>query len=213
MPMLEIYGVPQSNFVWTARMACAEKGVPYELKMARPHTPDIDAVHPMGRMPVMRHGDDSLFETIAICTYIDRNFPGPGLVPAAAMGAAEVAQWVSFINTSLDPVCVRQFALGYVFPGTPDGSPNRAKIDPALPGMEKHLGIVDAAVSRTGHLVGANFTLADMFLLPIASFLTRLPESAQMIGNLPALRAYVERHSTRPSFVATLPPPPPPKAA
>ena len=209
MTTLEIIGVAQSNFVWTCRIACAEKGVAHALNPARPHTADVDAIHPMGRIPVMRHGDVSLFESKAICAYIDRAFPGPGLVPAGAAGAAECEQWISFINTSFDPVCVRQYALGYFFPGTPDKSPNRAIIDPALPGVEKHLAIIDRAVAATGHLAGPGFTLADIFLLPIAHYLKGLPESGAMIGKLPALSAWCERHMARPSFISTTPPPPP----
>ena len=62
MPALEILGLPQSNYVWAVRMVCAEKGVPYELKAERPHTPAIDAIHPFGKMPAMRHGDVTLCE-------------------------------------------------------------------------------------------------------------------------------------------------------
>ena len=76
MATLEIIGAPQSNFVRTARIACMEKGVPYTLTPARPHTPDVDAIHPFGKIPVMRHGDLSLCETKAICTYIDLAFEG-----------------------------------------------------------------------------------------------------------------------------------------
>src|SRR5262249_22807713 len=57
---LEIIGAPQSNFVCTTRIACMEKGVPYTLNPARPHTPEVDAVHPLGRIPAMRHGDVTL---------------------------------------------------------------------------------------------------------------------------------------------------------
>lgn len=211
MAKLEIIGAAQSNYVWTCRIACAEKGVAHELIVARPHTPDVDAIHPMGRIPVMRHGDVSLFESKAICTYIDRAFSGPGLIPASAAGAAECEQWISFINTSLDPVCVRQYLLGYFFPGTPDGSPDRARIDAALPGVEKHLAILDKAVAATGHLAGTGFTLAEAFLLPIAHYLKNAPESARMIGGLPGLSAWCERHMARPCFVSTMPPAPPPK--
>jgi hypothetical protein len=35
-------------------MACEEKGVPCEIVPARPHTPDIDAPHPLGKIPGMR---------------------------------------------------------------------------------------------------------------------------------------------------------------
>ena len=77
MSTLEIIGAAPSNYVWVCRIACVEKGVACELKEARPHTPDVDAIHPMGRIPVMRHGDVSLFESRAICAYSDRVFPAP----------------------------------------------------------------------------------------------------------------------------------------
>ena len=82
MPALEIIGVPQSNYVWAVRMVCEEKGVPYELNPVRPHSPDVDAVHPFGKIPVMRHGDVTLCESKAIATYIDRVFDGPKVIPA-----------------------------------------------------------------------------------------------------------------------------------
>ena len=66
MATLEIIGAPQGNFVRTVRMACAEKVVPYTLNPALPHSPDVDAIHPFGKIPVMRHGDLGLCETRAI---------------------------------------------------------------------------------------------------------------------------------------------------
>src|SRR5436189_242569 len=38
MPELEIIGAPQSTYVRTTRMALEEKGVPYTLTGARPHS-------------------------------------------------------------------------------------------------------------------------------------------------------------------------------
>ena len=76
MATLEIIGAPQSNFVRTTRIACMEEDVPYTLNPARPHTPDADAIHPFGKIPVMRHGDVTLCESTGICVYIDRAFDG-----------------------------------------------------------------------------------------------------------------------------------------
>ena len=104
MATLEIIGAPQSNFVRTARMACMEKGVPYTLTSARPHSPDVDAIHPFGKIPVMRHGDFSLCETKAICSYIDLAFDGPPLIPRDPTGAARTEQWISLVNTGFDLV-------------------------------------------------------------------------------------------------------------
>ena len=62
MPELQIIGAPQSNYVWVTRIACIEKGVPYTLVPVMPHSPEVDAIHPFGKIPVMRHGDITLCE-------------------------------------------------------------------------------------------------------------------------------------------------------
>jgi glutathione S-transferase len=57
MANLEIIGFPQSTYVRVARMACEEKGVAYDLRPAPPHSPEVLAIHPFGKIPAMRHGD------------------------------------------------------------------------------------------------------------------------------------------------------------
>ena len=93
MATLEIIGAPQSNFVRTARIACMEKGLPYTLAPARSHSPDVDAIHPFGKIAAMRHGDLSLYETKAICSYIDLAFGGPPLIPPVRRGPNSGSRW------------------------------------------------------------------------------------------------------------------------
>jgi glutathione S-transferase len=47
-------------------MACEEKGVPYDLVPVPPHSPEVEAIHPLGKIPAMRHGDITLCESKAI---------------------------------------------------------------------------------------------------------------------------------------------------
>lgn len=209
MPQLQILGMPPSNFVWVTRIACAEKGVDYELLPARPHTPEIDAIHPFGKMPAMRHGNVTLCESRAICAYIDRAFDGPPLLPRDPAVAAKIEQWISIICTHLDPLWIRQYFAAYIFPGTSDGSPNRTRIDAALPVMEPQFARMNAAVAATGHLVGDSFTLADAYLTPILFYMNRLPESAALLERMLQLKAYFGRHITRSSVAQTIPTSPP----
>lgn len=81
MPELQLIGGPQSPYVWVCRLALAEKRVAYSLIPVMPHTPEVDAIHPFGKIPVLRHGEVRLCESRAICFYIDRVFDGPPLVP------------------------------------------------------------------------------------------------------------------------------------
>jgi glutathione S-transferase len=207
MPELQIIGGPQSNYVRVVRIACAEKCVPYTLVPLSPHTPEVDAIHPFGKIPVMRYGDVTLGESRAICFYIDHAFDGPDLVPRWPVEGARTEEWISLVNTTIDPLLVRQYLAAYFFPRTQDGRPNRTVIDAALPNMEEHFSVLDRAVAKTGHLVGDSFTLADMNLLPILFYMDKAPESRAMLGRSKSLRAYLERHQARASVKDTVPPP------
>lgn len=205
MAELQIIGTPHSNFTWTTRIVCAEKGVPYAHVQLRPHTPEVDSISPFGFIPVMRHGEVRLFESRAICTYIDRAFDGPSLVPADPVNAALTEQWIAAVSTSVDRLLMRQYVLKHATPGTPDGKPDRAAIDAALSDMPRQFGMLDRAV-ETGYLVGHAFTLADAYLVPILFFMTKLKESAEMLAKVKNLRSYLADHFDRPSIRNTAPP-------
>ena len=205
MPELELIGASPSNYVWTCRIALAEKGVPYKHSELRPHTPEVDAIHPFGKIPVMRHGAVALAESRAICGYIDAVFPGPKLIPADPVKAGEIEQWISLINTHIDPLWVRQYLRAHFFPGTPDGSPDRATIEAALPKMEQQFAVMDRAVGKTGYLAGDTFTLADMDFIPILFYMGTKSESSALLQRFPALKTYRDRHMARQSVAATVP--------
>ena len=205
---LEIIGIPESTYTRVARMACEEKGVPYTLKPEPPHSPPVNAIHPLGKVPVMRDGDFSLCESKAIATYVDRAYPGNKLIPDDPKLAAEVEKWVSIVNSVIDPVMIREYVLAYVF--AKDGKPDPARVSGAVEKMKQQIPILEAAVAN-GYLVGDQFTLADINLMPILFYLGRFPEGAALLDGTKNLKAYFERHAARPSFKNTMPPPPPPK--
>jgi glutathione S-transferase len=212
MATLEIIGAPQSNFVRTARIACEEKGVPYTLNPARPHSPDVNAISPFGKIPVMRHGDLALCETKAICSYIDLAFDGPPLLPRDPVGVARAEQWISMVNTGFDLMLVRQYLIAYFFSGLPDGAPDRARIEAALPKMHEQFALLDRELGTRQYLAGDSFTLADAFLLPIMHYMEKMPESGDLLKASPNVAAWYERMKARPSVKETEPPPMPGRA-
>jgi glutathione S-transferase len=153
---------------------------------------------------VLRHGDVQLFESRAICTYIDRAFQGPSLVPSDPVQAAFTEQWVSTISTSIDSLLMRRYVLKHATPGTPDDKPDQATINIALSAMPAHFSMLDRAVS-SGYLVGDTFTLADAYLVPILFFMTKLPESAAILGKSTSLQNYLGCHLKRESIRDTAP--------
>ncbi len=206
MSELHIIGFPQSTYVRAVRMAAEEKGVSYELVPEPPHSDAVNAIHPFGKIPVMCHGDVNLCESRAIAGYIDRNFDGPVLFPRDL--AAEIDQWVSIVNTAIDPTLIRGYLLSYIFPKGANGEPDRAAIDALLPDVDKQLGILESAVGTSGQLAGDRFTYADINILPILFYLQTMPESSARIASSSTLTDYYNRHAERASFQNTIPPAP-----
>jgi glutathione S-transferase len=213
MPKPEILGSSRSSYTRVIRMVCEEKGIEYTLTETPLRAPELFAIHPFGRMPVLRHGDFELCESKAIATYLDRGFSGAQLIPSDLHLAALTEQWISLINTTFDNTLIRTFLFAYISPKTADGTPNRAAIEAVMPAVRQQLAVLDNALGKTGYLVGDQFTLADIFLLPILFYVRLLPEGSQALNAATHLTEYYDRHAARPSFQTTVPPlGPPPKS-
>jgi glutathione S-transferase len=206
MAELEIMGVPFSNYVRSIRMLCEEKGITYKLTPSWPQSPEVKAIHPAGQIPVMRHGNVTLFESKAIATYIDRTFPGQKFIPDDTLETAQVEQWVSYGNVKVDRWIIREFVVPSVFFDKTKG-PDTARIAAALPEIDKCCKALDDAVVQTGHLVGARLTYADMNVIPMLSTLLNFPAGKDILANYSSLSAYLARLANLPSFKNTAPPP------
>jgi glutathione S-transferase len=207
MSRIQIFGAAVSSYVWVVRMVCEEKRIPYDLVPAGLRSEELYAIHPFGKMPVMRHGDIRLCESKAIATYIDKAFSGPKLIPEDARGAAEVEQWVSLVNTAIDPCMIRTYVLAHLIPKGLNGQPDRAVVDGALLTMQKQIDVLDRTVAGTGYLAGDGFSLADINLLPVLHYVRQCPEGIDMVRSARSLSDYFARHSERPSFQSTMPQP------
>ena len=209
----EIIGSVRSTYTRVVRMVCEEKGIEHVLTETMLRSPELAAIHPLAKMPVLRHGEVELFESKAIATYLDRSFPGPQLIPSEPHLAALTEQWVSLVNTVIDRTLIRTYLFAYIAPKTADGKPDRAAIDAVMPMVREQLALLEKSVASTGHLVGDHVTLADINLLPILFYVRQLPEAAEAFDSATHLGRYYATHAMRPSFVRTIPPEGPPRRA
>jgi glutathione S-transferase len=211
MPKPEIIGSIRSTYTRVVCMVCEEKGIEYTLTEKPLRAPELLAVHPFGKMPVLRHGDVALCESKAIATWLDRSFPGPRMFPSDPRLAALTEQWVSLVNTVIDRTLIRTYLLAYIAPKGAGGKPDREAIDAVMPAVREQVKILDKAVADTGHLVGDQFTFADINLLPLLHRVRQAPEGGEIIAAATHLARYYDRHSARPSFARTMPPDGPPR--
>jgi glutathione S-transferase len=187
-----------SPYLWAVTHAATEKGVSWSIETGDP--PLHRTLHPFGKMPVLRHGDVTMYEASAIAIYIDRAFSGPPLQPADALGQAEVARWMSVVNAYIFPLMNRLVKERFVVPRQ---SPDEEWIAAALEPLTAQVSLIADVLACRPFLVGESLTLADSFLLPHLHLATLTPEGSDAIDRAPAAKAWLERMRERPSFGAT----------
>ena len=201
MPDVVIHAHPLSPYGWTAVLVAAEKGVAYGRAPADTEAPDYVRLHPFRKMPVLRHGDLIVYETLAIAHYLDRAFPGPALQPADYLGQTEMLRWISVVNGYAFPVMnglVKQRVARF-FERNADALPD-------LTGpLATQIALIEGGLGRNPYLVGERLTLADVFLFPLLHMVSLIPEGADALGAATATRAWLDRIRARPSFAATDP--------
>ena len=205
MSDVTIYGPAMSTYVRTARMACVEKGVAHALEDVDFSAAAYRALHPFNKVPAMRHGDFVLYETEAMCRYVDRAFAGPPLQPADHKALARMDQWVSAVNDYVYAVMIEQLCWERLVVPMEGGQPDEAKIAAAVPKLVEQIAIFEHALEGSAYLAGAEVSLADLALFPILVYVKATPEGQAALPKAPAVLAWFGRIASRPSAAATDP--------
>jgi glutathione S-transferase len=117
---------------------------------------------PIGKVPVLEHDGDSLFESGAICRYA-ANVSNSPLYPENAMQRAKVDQWMDFFSCHLgrwftilyyETVIKSQFNLG---------DPDEAAIEEAIKYANIQLKVVDSLLENSDWLANDALSVADLF--------------------------------------------------
>src|SRR5260370_23139239 len=101
-----VYGPAGSTYVWSARLALAEKGVAHELVEveggAHSEEPHLSR-HPFAKVPAFEHDGFALYETQAILRYIDEGFPVAPLQPTDLHQFSRMNQIMGIVDAYAAP--------------------------------------------------------------------------------------------------------------
>ncbi len=204
MATLIIHGIPLSTYVRTCRMALMEKGAPYELDPLAPQSAEQLEKHPWGSVPAMSHGDVRMYETLAICNYIDRVFDGPPLQPVDPLANARCWQWTSvFIQYLYRPAI--DIVLQRLIVPAQGGEPDEALVESSVPKSDKALAALDGALDGSACFAGADASIADYMVLPVLHYLKMTPEGADLLAPRANIARWHAAIDARESAVATAP--------
>ncbi|MGH8446807.1 MAG: glutathione S-transferase [Solimonas sp.] len=192
-----------------------ELGLPYEIRHYQRNArtmlapPELRAVHPLGKSPVITDGTTTIAETGAIIEYILMRYGNGRLQPG--QGTPEWLRyqyWLHYAEGSLMPLLVMKLVVSRVPKGSPllirpiarrisDGV-LQAFVDPNL---KTHLSYVESELTRHPWFAGEAFTAADVQMsFPCEAAAAR----GGAAGSLPHIAGFVERIHARPAYQRAL---------
>jgi glutathione S-transferase len=174
-----------------------ELGAPYEMiryqrdAKTRLAPPELEAVHPLGKSPVIVDGDVRTAESGAIVDYIVRRYGGGKMMPAP--GSVEYEAYQEWLHYSEGSAMLPLMMHLYVSRLGDAGKPLHPRIDSE---MARHLGYADRALQGREFFVGGALSGADIQM----SFVGDMAKVFDRIGPYPNLSAWLKRMHARPAF-------------
>jgi glutathione S-transferase len=178
-----------------------ELGTPYEMKhyqrnaQTRLAPPELKAVHPLGKSPVITDGDVRIGESGAIVDYIIRRY-GQGNGKGAMMpkpGSADYEAYNEWLHYSEGSAMLPLMLNLYVSRLKEAGAPLHPRINSEL---ANHLGYVEGALKGREFFIGNSLTGADIQM----SFVGEMANAFDKLAPFPNLAAWLSRMHARPAF-------------
>lgn len=194
-----------------------ELGLPYEVKryqrdaqtMLAP--PELRAVHPLGKSPVISDGGLTLAESGAIVEYLASRYGNGALVPAAdTPERLRYLYWMHFAEGSAMPPLLLKLIFDRIESGkgmpffvrpVARGIARRVKQMMVTPNLERQLDYMEGELGKSEWFAGAAFSAADIQMsFPL--------EAAASRGGLdqgrPRLWAFLQKIHARPAYQRAL---------
>ncbi len=195
---LVIYHLERSRsdrILWLAE----ELGLRYEIvRFARdPATqraePALRRIHPLGKAPAIRDGDQIIVESGAIVDYLVGRYGRGRLAPPQdAPDWPRYLQWLHYAEGSAMSQLVLDLFLSGKFGGAPP-----SPLAPALRNASAEmLGWLDSELATRPYFAGNEFSAADIMMV----FPLRLAVGFGLLEGHPALAAYLSRISSREAY-------------
>ena len=175
-----------------------ELGVPYEVRhyqrdaVTNLAPPELKAIHPLGKSPLLEDSGRVIQESGAIAEYLCDNYGGEALVPAR--GTDDHVRHLELIHfaegSAMTPIILNIY-LGRLGEAA---APVKPRIDEQL---AAHFAYLESQLNDAGHFIGDRLSAADIML----SFPA---EVAAMGGaaHYPKLAAFVTAMHARPAWQA-----------
>lgn len=176
-----------ANTVWMLE----EVGVPYTLRfvdlMSGQHkAPEVLALNPMGKLPILTDGEAVLTESAAIGLYLGDRYASGRLAPKLDdPRRGTYLRWSLFAPSVIEPGLMAK-AAGWTYK---EGQAGWGSFEAMLSAMQ-------AALGKGDYVLGDQFSMADTIFGGTVSYMLQF----NMLEPLPVFTAYAERLRARPAM-------------
>lgn len=214
---MEIFWGSGSGPAWRVLLAAKIKKAPYESRLLsfsklEHRSPAMLAMNPRGKVPVLKDGDFTLYESLAMLAYLDEKFPEPPLFGKTPQERAitwrKVMEAESYVHDAL-----RKVSRPLLFEDLPA---KEAEVRAGVPGMHEELAKIEASLQSTPWIGGAQVSAADLVVFPLVMALLRAankpiaaPFDLRLLPlekHYPSMAAWKARVEAIEGYEATYPP-------
>lgn len=159
---MDIYGSMLSPFTARVVLAARIKGIKHKVVMPKDgiKSPAFLKMNPLGKMPVIKDGGVTLFESAVILEYLEAKYKKKRLVPSVAKAAGQArligALFAEYVQAPVFPL------FRHVDPSKRD----QAVVDAKMAELNTALDIAEKMISAKPYAAGAKITIADCFAVP-----------------------------------------------
>jgi glutathione S-transferase len=214
---IEVFWGSGSPFAWRVLLALEFKKLPYvshllQFSKQEHKSPQMLALNPRGRVPVLKDGDYVCFESLAILYYLDLKYPQPGIFGGSPEEAGTIMRVICEYQAYIEPH-VTQIARA-VFLEKADLAAD--EITAAMQVVASEARTIEGRLSKSDWIVGDSYSAADMVLFPGVQLLIRAlnkPRARELSSrfmpvevNYPALGRWLARVAATVGYARTYPP-------
>lgn len=174
-----------------------ELGVPYEIVHYQRMSPvplappELRAVHPLGKSPVITDGAHTIAESGAIVEYILDRYGNGRLRPDPKSDEhVKYIEWMHYAEGSAMLPLMLHLYTGLLGEAA---APLRPRIDSEI---ANHLSYISEALKDRAYLVGQELTGADIQV----AFVLEAADASGLLKDYPALKAWLDRLQARPAY-------------